>query len=215
MPTAENLRPLYLPDPLPQTLGSCRGKVLAWGLAAALFGPLGAAADELAPLQRGNLVRVPEPLPEEGSLVVPPEPLPQKTVSPPLGSVLLLSAEEAEIMETVNRWLVAWWQQQVDDYLAFYAEDFQTPQELDRISWEEQRRQRLAAPAFIAIRIEPPEVIALGEDLYRARFIQHYRSDTYEDTVLKELDLTREGGRWKIRKEESRLPVLPDTQASL
>ena len=215
MPNAVRVAPFpALPLRL-QAFGS-RGRIASvLSLAAMLWPSLGATADELAPLERQSLVKVEEPLPEESSLVAPPEPLPQTNTSPPVDSLLIRSAREAEIVETVDRWLVAWWQQEVDEYLAFYADDFAPPEDLDRAAWEEQRRRRLAAPAFISIRIEPPEVIALGGERYRARFIQHYRSDTYEDTVLKELDLTREEGRWKIQREESRLPILSTSRASL
>ena len=177
-----------------------------------------APADELAPLgNRQDLVEVAEPLPDSTSLVTPPEPLPPPSEPPrplpPLG--LLQAVEEAEVLETIDRWLVAWWQQQVEDYLSFYAEDFEVPRSLDRASWEEQRRRRLAAPRFIAIDIEAQEVVALSSGRYRARFIQHYRSDNYRDTVLKVLDFTREDGRWKIAREESKRPLLSSAQARL
>ncbi len=183
-----------------------------------LLPSLQGTADASAPLRQGpDLVQVPEPLPDSSSLVTPQEPLPPaEPEGLPLAPFRLLRAtDEVEILETVDRWLLAWWRQKVDDYLSFYAKDFEVPENLDRRAWEEQRRVRLVAPAFITIDIEAREITALSEHQYRAQFIQHYRSDTYQDTVLKVLELIRENGRWKIQREESKLPLLPSTQANL
>lgn len=187
----------------------------------ALLAAFGGAAQAAEPssVRPPDLVRVPEPLPEGSALVAPEEPLPAPPVMPleplPVRLELLRSAEQAEVVETVNRWITAWWQQEVDAYLGFYAEDFQVPEELDREAWERLRRERLIAPSFISLRIEAPQVMPVGEQTYRAKFLQHYRSDSYQDTVVKILDLTREDGQWKILREESSEPLSPSAQARL
>ena len=204
-------------ETLPGIPGPTAALLLAATLAVILCGP--AAADHLAPLGSQSLVEVAEPLPPAAPLVAPAEPLPvppavaEEAPIVPLG--LLRSAEEVEVLETLDRWVDAWWRQKVEAYLDFYAADFRLPDSLDRDAWEELRRERLSAPTFISIRIESPRVIELGESQYQAQFIQHYRSDSYQDTVYKVLDLTREGGRWKIQREESRQPVPEAAQASL
>ncbi len=110
-------------------------------------------------------------------------------------------SEEAQITALVRRWADAWSEQRVEDYLSCYASDFETPDRLRRSEWEAQRRERLQAPGFIRVAITALEVEPAADGRARATFFQNYRSDRFEDTVRKTLELVREEDGWRIREE--------------
>jgi hypothetical protein len=68
------------------------------------------------------------------------------------------------------------------------------------------RRQRVAAPSFIEVEIDPATMTVRETvpDEASVTFTQRYRSDRFSDTVEKTLDLVREAGAWRIRRELSR-----------
>ena len=122
----------------------------------------------------------------------------QETAEPPTAPVFREAATRL-----VDGWSQAWSDQDADAYLAFYARDFEPPRGQSRSAWEDNRRQRLAAPEFIQISIAELEIEATGDARVSATFTQGYRSNTYEDSVRKTLELVREDGRWKILRESS------------
>lgn len=75
-----------------------------------------------------------------------------------------------------------------------------------RSSWEASRRQRVAPPSFIELKIDLESMIVrqVGTDAASVSFVQLYRSDRYSDTVQTTLGLVRQAGDWKIASETSR-----------
>src|SRR5258708_37099512 len=51
-----------------------------------------------------------------------------------------------EVLQTVLAWAAAWSKQNVESYLASYAQDFKTPKGEARAEWEAARRQRISIP---------------------------------------------------------------------
>ena len=56
---------------------------------------------------------------------------------------------------------------------------------------------------FIQISVTALETEVVSESRGRAVFTQGYRSNTYQDSVRKVLELVREDGRWKILEEKT------------
>ncbi len=105
------------------------------------------------------------------------------------------------VRETVRAWAAAWSSQRADDYLGFYSEQF-VPSGGDEVEeWRAQRRERLSSPRFIEVSVAMLDAGRDGPDRAWVRFLQSYRSNRYEDTVTKTLDLVREAGGWKILAE--------------
>ncbi len=120
------------------------------------------------------------------------------SVAPPAVPVFLEAARRL-----VDSWSQAWSAQDVDAYLSHYAQDFEPPRGMSRSAWAEDRRRRLTRPEFIRISITGLEAEVESESRGRVTFTQGYRSNTYEDSVRKTLELVREDGRWKILAEAS------------
>ena len=108
----------------------------------------------------------------------------------------------------LERWAGAWSAQDVETYLASYAEDFVPQGGLDRAAWERQRRLRLQAPGSIQVELSNMKTSKEANGRMIVRADQEYRSDRYADRVRKEFLLKEEGGRWFIL-EEKELGKLP------
>ena len=103
--------------------------------------------------------------------------------------------------ELVEAWASAWSDRRVDDYLAFYAADFEPAGGLGRSAWEEQRRRRISAPDRIDVKLALLDVRVGSPGTAELDVLQSYESESYSDVVVKTLELVREPGGWKIRRE--------------
>lgn len=133
------------------------------------------------------------------------EPAPPATAEPAPKPVppVFSEADRRAVLAAVDAWARAWSAQDVDAYLATYADDFVPDGGMSRSAWAELRRQRLTAPSFIRVQVLDPEVEPLGPDRVRVRFRQVYESDTYSDRVTKVLELRRDATGWRIVREVS------------
>jgi len=84
--------------------------------------------------------------------------------------------------------------QDVESYLGFYAKQFRTPDNESRSKWEQTRRTRVSQPRKIEIRLSALKVQITDAENATAVFRQDYRSDSYRDSVIKELTFIKENG---------------------
>ena len=105
------------------------------------------------------------------------------------------------LLPALAAWSRAWSAADVGGYLAFYAASFVPPRDLDRAAWERERRIRLTKPRSIAVEISDARASFGDPREAEVTFTQSYRSDFYEDEVLKQLRFTWEDGHWKITAE--------------
>ena len=103
--------------------------------------------------------------------------------------------------DLVSAWADAWSEGRVEEYLSFYSSEFQPGNGLSLRQWRAGRAERLSSPQYIRVSITALELEVLGPDRVSAVFFQNYRSDRFEDTVRKRLDLGLEDGRWRILRE--------------
>src|SRR5437660_125896 len=109
----------------------------------------------------------------------------------------------AAVLQTVLAWASAWSNQKVENYLAFYAQDFKTPKGEAREQWEAARKQRISAPKKIDVAIESPKVFLKGANDAVINFRQVYRSDSLKVNSNKTLIMVRSDGRWVIQQERT------------
>jgi pilus assembly protein FimV len=123
------------------------------------------------------------------------------------------SSSDAQIRSAVSAWAQAWAAQDVERYLASYAPAFTPPDGQSRKAWEALRRSRVSGPRSIQVSISGVEVTRHDDARAAATFRQDYRSDRYQDSVRKTLELVRDGERWLI-VEERVVSVLPEADAA-
>jgi tetratricopeptide (TPR) repeat protein len=109
---------------------------------------------------------------------------------------------EAQVSATVQAWAAAWAGKDVAGYLAFYAPDFETPDNMARAAWEAQRKERIERPKSITVEVKISKVTVKGDEA-TATFRQTYRSDTTKSDNSKLLNLVKSGDRWLIRSERA------------
>ena len=118
-------------------------------------------------------------------------------VSPPPPAVPDLDA----LLPALTAWSRAWSAADVGGYLASYATSFVPPRGLSRAAWERERRIRLTKPRSIEVGLSDVRASFGNPGEADVTFTQTYRSDLYEDEVLKRLRFAWEDGRWKIIAE--------------
>lgn len=135
----------------------------------------------------------------------------QPDLIPPFPQPESQSGLEAAVLAAVKTWSDAWARRDEEGYLAAYDVDFVPQGGGVRADWEKRRRLLLGVARNIDLRIETPTVERVGDGVALVTFNQHYRSDSYRDSVVKQLRLVERDGRWLIA-EERVLTVLRGVQ---
>lgn len=154
---------------------------------------------------------IPEPVkPTPAPVVAQAEPEPEPvtvaaaTVTEPAPTPAPSSTSAADdIRNTIRAWATAWANKDVDGYIDTYAQTFKPSNGAPRATWVTYRRDRLSNPSFIQIDVGDIEVQMLGANRARATFLQGYKSNTYQDRVVKTLTMSRTSSGWQITSEDS------------
>ena len=109
--------------------------------------------------------------------------------------------EIRRVLRSIEAWKTAWQAQNVDAYLAQYAETFQPANGSSRQAWQQDRRVKVAQAKDISIQISDLRVQRLDDQRWKAIFQQRYQSATYADEVTKELLLIKAGDQYLIAEE--------------
>ena len=107
----------------------------------------------------------------------------------------------ADVARTVRDWAKAWASNDVEQYLAFYAPDFETPKGVARERWASERRARIQKPRAIEVEVDTPQVKLEGADRAIVTFRQHYRSGALDIDSDKTMVLVKRGERWLVQQE--------------
>ncbi len=109
--------------------------------------------------------------------------------------------EETAVLDAVTAWAKAWSDQNVDQYLASYAEGFKTPKGESRKAWESMRRDRVSRPKSIAVEVNDPNVTMEGADKAKVQFSQRYIANGKPQGTRKTLAMVKVNGNWLIEQE--------------
>src|SRR5439155_398596 len=157
-------------------------------------------------LERVNQARKAKPREPAVVAVAKEPPRPKEAAKPPV--VVAEKAPQkpaadanAEVLKAVNGWAEAWSKKDANAYLSYYAGDFKTPGGEARPAWEKTRRERIAAPKSIEVKVDSPKVTLRGSNEASVTFRQDYRSDKLTSSNTKTLELVKADGRWQIREE--------------
>ncbi|MFP4610561.1 MAG: tetratricopeptide repeat protein [Thiohalophilus sp.] len=124
---------------------------------------------------------------------VPSQPVALKVIEP----------DTATLKEAVRNWARAWSDQDVAEYLAFYASDFEPGDGLSRQAWERQNRLRPGRPQWIRIELDKLTIVEQSSRLAVVEVTLGYESDSNSDVARKQLVLSRDTAGWRIVRENS------------
>lgn len=122
-----------------------------------------------------------------------------KSASKPAPTV---NTDQDDILKAVNAWANAWSNKNTTAYLTYYAKNFETPNNLTRKAWAEERRQRIEGKGRIDVKIETPKVTLDGARA-TVKFRQIYSSDRLTANSRKTLEMVKQDGKWLIKQERA------------
>jgi tetratricopeptide (TPR) repeat protein len=126
---------------------------------------------------------------------------PEVTKPEPAKTTDTATNDEASLLNAVNAWAKAWSDQNVDQYLASYADSFKTPKGESRKSWEAMRRDRVSRPKSIAVEVNDPKVTMESADKAKVQFSQRYVANGKPQGTRKTLTMVKVNGNWLIEQE--------------
>jgi tetratricopeptide (TPR) repeat protein len=109
----------------------------------------------------------------------------------------------------LENWLEAWQDQDVDAYLAAYSNNFTPKDQISIETWRKKRNRSISRPKSINIGIEDSSFAMIADDVVQITFKQSYKSDSYQDEVIKSLTMKKETEGWKITEEKEIQKITP------
>ena len=127
------------------------------------------------------------------------------TPTPPATATATKPAEgggqtNQEVESVVKAWAAAWSSKDVTAYLALYSKEFNPPGDLNRGTWEQERRLKISSKSKIEVKIDALSVNVTG-DKATAKFRQDYKAGSLAVSSRKTLELLKRADRWQIVKE--------------
>lgn len=108
-----------------------------------------------------------------------------------------------QVQASIDLWAAAWSDQNIDQYLAIYSDEFAVPGRQSRRQWEGLRRTRLARPSRIDVKVTYNSFEVVAPNTVQVDFNQAYDSNLYSDKTLKRLVMKKVGDLWRIISETS------------
>jgi tetratricopeptide (TPR) repeat protein len=141
------------------------------------------------------------PLAPVAPAVKPTAPVAVAPVAPvPAPALPEIATSDKDIEQTVRAWAAAWSSKDMNAYFGAYAKNFDTPKNLSRKAWEEERRERITGKSRISVKVSD-FVTKTNGNTATVKFRQAYDADALSTSSRKTLELTKVGGRWLIAKE--------------
>ncbi|MGV8899239.1 MAG: tetratricopeptide repeat protein [Burkholderiaceae bacterium] len=112
------------------------------------------------------------------------------------------NAETINIINVVNKWAIAWSDQDMKSYLGAYSKNFEPEQNMSNKAWSDERHARIEGKKRISIKISSPEIAVTGNSAI-VKFHQNYKSNNYTSNSNKTLLMTKQFGKWQIKQEQS------------
>jgi len=117
----------------------------------------------------------------------------------PVTKVPLIMTNGGELLDFVEKWRNSWATKDIETYMNCYSQRFKSSG-LNKKGWRKKKTYLNNKYDFIQVTIDNI-VIERTEDRAKISFFQTYRSDLYETSGTKNLQLVMEDGKWMIAKE--------------
>ncbi|MGO9118145.1 MAG: L,D-transpeptidase family protein [Desulfomonilaceae bacterium] len=125
-----------------------------------------------------------------------------KTIMAPRSTIL---ENERKIRDFIESWRSAWGSRDVDAFMGYYSNNFQSGW-FDFAAWKEKKRK--LNQRYKSIRVKLGNIYLYRQNgLITAIFTQLYTSDSFRSTGVKILYLTDAGGKFRVYAEDYHQPV--------
>lgn len=109
--------------------------------------------------------------------------------------------ESQEIFDVIDRWAEAWINLDAETYISYYSKRYRPDEKTSHRVWAAERRNRFAVQKWIKLGITGIVISKRDDNSYSVNFKQRYKSDSFRDTVRKELIFIKEDSQWRINSE--------------
>lgn len=113
-------------------------------------------------------------------------------------------SDNSSLLSNVQAWAAAWSAQNVDKYLAAYADDFHPADGESHSAWVETRRERVSNPRYIKVTLSNISVEMLDGTHANVHFKQLYNASHLRSTGHKTLSMVKVNGKWLIQAEQAK-----------
>lgn len=127
-----------------------------------------------------------------------PEPTYQASTGPEPVSTSSMDVGE-ELLSFVEKWRSAWTSKDIETYMSCYSPTFKNGK-LDRKGWRKKKSYLNQKYDFIKVSVKNI-VVELTDSGANVSFFQHYKSDKFETSGTKHLQLVNIDNTWLINKE--------------
>ena len=109
---------------------------------------------------------------------------------------------ENNVNAAVDAWAAAWSGQNINNYLASYADNFKSTKGRSLNSWKKLRETRVTSPSGISLNLSNRKMTVIDENNAEISFKQRYQAKGRSAIhTFKTLSLNKDGGKWLIVKE--------------
>ena len=108
------------------------------------------------------------------------------------------------VSDLIKSWSLSWKSKNLEEYFSYYQEDFTSNSFNNNQLWKKDRSNKITGKSSIDLDIKDLSItFDIAEDeIAIAKFTQHYKSESYSDTVSKKVTLKKVGSNWKIISED-------------
>lgn len=108
------------------------------------------------------------------------------------------------VSDIIKRWSLSWQSKNLEEYFAYYQKGFTSDSFSNNELWKKYRSNNIKGKSSINLDIKDLSItFTINEDeIAIAKFTQHYKSESYSDTVTKKITLKKTGSDWKIISED-------------
>jgi len=108
------------------------------------------------------------------------------------------------VSDLIRGWSLSWQSKNLEEYFSYYQEDFTSNSFNNNKLWKKDRTNKIIGKSSIDLDIKDLSITfdIAKDEIAVAKFTQHYKSESYSDTVSKEVTLKKMGSNWKIISED-------------
>ncbi len=104
-----------------------------------------------------------------------------------------------QVLKAVEAWRVAWSNKDLPAYFAAYSEEFQHGAKyVSFAKWKDYKTWAMRKREFIRVNLEHVVATLLAENVIKVQFLQHFRSDSFNNDNRKEMLFRNSADGWKI-----------------
>jgi len=109
------------------------------------------------------------------------------------------------VLAAVEAWRKAWSEQNLQGYFTAYADDYNPGSQYTSLdAWKQYKQRVIGKKRYIRVRLEQIATHNEAGGAIRVTFLQHFRSDSFNQDEKKVLLMTFTPDGWKITREASR-----------